>query len=289
MCGIAFVIAPPDPGPMAGGFLQGPGGWPAAGQGGMPFPSMGGMPPNMPMGAAPMSMGGPMPMSPAPAGPFNMPAPQPFGFNQAVNPVPAQGNASAPVQPSSPSAAPEEGKPRFDLGFDPNAKESLPFELPGQADSESQSVASGPFAAPPLPAPSFQGSPSGPGAFSAMPFVLPGAPGGESNPADFLSSAPEEAAQPADEPKPPKVLHIRCPSGHLVKAGSELLGKAGRCPACKKTFELRYEDSVEFRRRKDKIMRREETKLGKAWLAWAFLVAFLAFAAMVSLLFFLNR
>ena len=84
---------------------------------------------------------------------------------------------------------------------------------------------------------------------------------------------------------PPKLLHIRCPSGHLVKATSDLLGKNGRCPACKKTFELRYEDSVEFQRRKEKILRREEIKTGQAWIAWASLAAVLLIGGLVALIF----
>ena len=90
-------------------------------------------------------------------------------------------------------------------------------------------------------------------------------------------------------PEPPKVLHIRCPSGHLVKATSDLLGKNGRCPACKKTFELRYEDSVEFQRRTEKILQREEVKTGRAWIAWALLVAFLVFAGLVALMLWLSQ
>ena len=88
---------------------------------------------------------------------------------------------------------------------------------------------------------------------------------------------------------PPKILHIRCPSGHLVKARSDLLGKNGRCPACKKTFELRYEDSVEFQRRKEKILHREEIKTGRAWVAWAFLAAFLVFVGLIGLMLVLSR
>ena len=66
-----------------------------------------------------------------------------------------------------------------------------------------------------------------------------------------------------------------------MTAKSDLLGKNGRCPACKKTFELRYEDSVEFHRRKEKILHREEIKTGRAWIAWAFLAAFLLFVGLV--------
>ena len=111
---------------------------------------------------------------------------------------------------------------------------------------------------------------------------------------DFLQPAsgglaPAAEPEPVAVEKPPALLHIRCPSGHLVKAKSDLLGKTGRCPACKKTFVLRYEDSVEFQRRTQKIMRREETKSGQAWLAWSFLAAFFVLAGLVALMLSLSR
>ena len=85
------------------------------------------------------------------------------------------------------------------------------------------------------------------------------------------------------------ILHIRCPAGHLVKATSDLLGKNGRCPACKRTFELRYEHSVEFQRRMEKILQREEVKTERAWLAWAFLAAFLLFTGAIAIVIAINR
>ncbi len=114
---------------------------------------------------------------------------------------------------------------------------------------------------------------------------------------EFLPSAPSQPlADRGSEPiatarsrVPTKVLHIRCPSGHLVKARSDLLGKNGRCPACKKTFELRYEDSVEFQRSKETKPPREETKSGRAWIAWALLAAFLAFAGLIALVIVLSE
>ncbi len=99
-----------------------------------------------------------------------------------------------------------------------------------------------------------------------------------------VPASSEEAAE-----NRPTLLHIRCPSGHLVKATSDLLGKNGRCPACKKTFELRYEDSVEFQRRTQKILQREEIKTGQAWIAWAFLAAFFVFAGLVGLIVLFSR
>jgi hypothetical protein len=100
---------------------------------------------------------------------------------------------------------------------------------------------------------------------------------------DFLSGPAVMSDAPADEaPQPPKMLHIRCPSGHIVKAPSDLLGKLGRCPACKKTFELRYENSLEFKRRTEKILDRDANEANRAWIGWVFVGAFLLFVAVVG-------
>ena len=80
------------------------------------------------------------------------------------------------------------------------------------------------------------------------------------------------------------------PSGHLVKANSDLLGKQGRCPACKKTFELRYEDSLEFQRPQGKDRRARVIASGRAWVLGLLGVAFLVFIGMlVAVVVFLNR
>ena len=200
--------------------------------------------------------------------------------------------AETPQQAAAPARETE--RPRFDLGFDPDAKASLPFDIPGQSEAEAGQAAGAAapsatfpapsFPAPLMPAPSLPGLPF-PGvppqrlsrAGHACPGLSPGS--GEQ---DFLPSPRRRPNRRRRRRTPPKILHIRCPSGHLVKAKSDLLGKNGRCPACKKTFELRYEDSVEFQRRKEKILHREEIKAGRAWVAWALLAAFLLFVGLVA-------
>jgi hypothetical protein len=204
----------------------------------------------------------------------------------ATEPVPAP--AETPQQPAAPAPQSETGRPGFDLGFDPSAKASLPFELPGQGDADAESAV-----AALLPAPSFTG-----GAPAAMDFSAPSMPLPAFQPMagaqDFLQAAPRVAEAPtgaAAPQNPPKVLHIRCPSGHLVKVKSNLLGRNGRCPVCKETFELRYEDRVEVPRRKEKtiVKREDETKSGKAWIAWALLGAFVGIAGLVALMLALSR
>jgi hypothetical protein len=221
---------------------------------------------------------------------FLVPAPD-CGVTMTVTP---QTPAPAPAQPETQPATDE--KPPFDLGFDPLAKSALPFDLPGQRDSTAGAPAAGsflagPLAVTPLPAATFPAPSSPASTFAAAPLpaaAMPAAPmesvGAGS---DFLANAP--AAQEEPPPPPPRLLHIRCPSGHVVKAPSDLLGKNGRCPACKKTFELRYENSIEFQRRTEKILHRDQTEAGRAWLGWVFVAAFLIFVALVGAVILLGR
>lgn len=215
-----------------------------------------------------------------------------------------------------PPAADE--KPAIDLGFDPLAghprsgSAALPFELPDQvASTASEDTA---LPAPLEPPDSFLAGPAPPAPVSPTEFPAPStaadempiapqsgaglpAMATETDGSDLIASVPaavpsvthpvpsplpEGEREPAETPPLPKVLHIRCPAGHVLKAPSELLGKLGRCPACKQSFQLRYEDSLQFQRRTEKILLRDQREAGREWLAWTFGVAFLLFIALVG-------
>ena len=314
-CGASFLVPPEVGGVAAGGFFQGPATWPAAGGPMASFPA--GAPGMMPSPVMPMMPSATMPIMPGgqmPAGAFPMSAAQPYYAPAAVAPP------TAPAEPSQPASPAESDKPQFDLGFDPKEKAELPFALGGQSEAEVAQAAPAAevplpqpsFAAPAFPAPAFP-APSMPGTFPApgegtpsamsplpsMPLPPMPAPrveissGGEDLPfavaapdAELAPEIPEATDIPHDAPK---VLHIRCPAGHLVKAKRELLGKTGRCPACKKTFELRYEDSVEFKRSVQKKLNPKEAKASPPWVAWACLGVFVAFAAMVAIMLALSK
>jgi hypothetical protein len=199
-------------------------------------------------------------------------------------------NESAPFEPAI--GPTETESPAVDLGFDPFAKAALPFDLPRQADT----VFPGPAAASPLPAdlpgsflaasapvdpmpaPALPASPSPAGDSAARPA---NAPGSNATGPEFLAGVSALSEESAAAPLP-KTLHIRCPAGHILKAPSDLLGRLGRCPACKKTFELRYEDSIEFQRRTAGILRRDQYEAGRVWVAWTFAVVFLAFVGLAG-------
>ena len=223
MCGVSFLIPPEATPAVGGGFFQGPAAWPAPGG----FPAPGVMPGVMPQ-PMPMIPGGQMPSGAFPSPfPATLPATQP-------NP------AAAPPPQAAPPPPAESGKPRFDLGFDPHAKAELPFDLPGQSEPDAGQATAAPEPAPPLapsfppaafpgssfPAPAFPGSPLPSAGFPPSSTSLPPGVPAIGDQSEAASAAAAEPAEPAPALQTlPKVLHIRCPSGHLVKATSDLLGK----------------------------------------------------------------
>src|SRR5208282_4615370 len=140
MCGSSFLIPPPEMGPVApGSFFQGVGGWPAANAPMNSYPGQGGMPGMMPLQNMPQMSSVQMPGGPMSAGTYSVPPAQPFAFGPLAVTAPEENRdpAAAEQPQQTPPAAPhdESGKPRFDLGFDPQAKESLPFEIPAQDET----------------------------------------------------------------------------------------------------------------------------------------------------------
>jgi hypothetical protein len=316
MCGSEFHVPPPDAGAtISEGFTQGPGMWstPAAPTGySMPvpekFPAGGYPPPPNPAFVAPGAMQGMPQPQVIPGGPFapqGFPAPQ-YGATGVAGVQPPAPKPPAPPPPAPPAGTGDGQK--FDLGFDPFAKAALPFDLPGHGEADAGGNAAtapppsssaflagpsqigpppvGPSPVSPFPSPPIS---SGPAPQFPAPEIKPTNSTSSASGDDFLAGPPPLGEAPAETAPPPKMLHIRCPSGHVVKAPSDLLGKLGRCPACKKTFELRYENSLEFKRRTEKILHRDENEAGRAWLGWIFVAAFLVFVALVGAVLILGR
>lgn len=270
-CGSSFVVPQPMVQPeMPGGYPQAPGQWPMSGMGDPSlFPPPGGMAPmipGMPTGPAMPDMstmpGMPMmpgqPITPAPGGPsFGMPSPQPFAFG--MPPAGAGSAAGDATGASTPTSDPPHDAPGMILGFDPTAKRSLPFELP-----DLPPLKDGPAQGGPLSLDSLGNPPTSPEAAESL--IDP------------------QAGDLKEKPRA-KTLHIPCPLGHVLKVRNDMLERTVRCPECKKEFELLYENSLEFKKRKNKILQRHVEKEGQAWLAWALLAAFIVIALVVVLFF----
>jgi len=105
-----------------------------------------------------------------------------------------------------------------------------------------------------------------------------------------------EAAAGAVEPRSPAaglafipgaaqgVLHIPCPSGHLLETPREMLGEDAICPFCQVQFRLRYENSIEYRKQRQAERERRELERGKAWMQWSFAIAAVVVIAVILLI-----
>ncbi len=78
---------------------------------------------------------------------------------------------------------------------------------------------------------------------------------------------------PIRESADPEFVHVPCPKGHELRTPVEMLGQEALCPFCKARFQLRYEDSREYRAERARAEALREEKLGRLWLTWAIIAA----------------
>lgn len=132
----------------------------------------------------------------------------------------------------------------------------------------------------------------------AQQFVQPGAQPGFTPPGGFpgmqpaqqppmqqqpaAAPPPEQRPAPAPEPpKPaepeqppvPKIVRIPCPNGHVLETPSDMFGQQALCPYCNVQFELRYEDSQEYKLQQSEEKRRKEEEFNTALLKWSIRIA----------------
>ncbi len=83
-----------------------------------------------------------------------------------------------------------------------------------------------------------------------------------------------EAPAPAELPaQTPKMLHIPCPSGHVLETPEDMVGQDALCPFCNAQFRLRFDDSLERRREKELEEERRQARAARAWLNWSIAAA----------------
>jgi len=76
-------------------------------------------------------------------------------------------------------------------------------------------------------------------------------------------------------------LHVPCPKGHVLETPRDMLGQWAQCPFCQEEFQLRFENSLEYRKEKADLQERKEQKIGKAWMNWAIAAAVVVLFAVI--------
>jgi len=84
---------------------------------------------------------------------------------------------------------------------------------------------------------------------------------------------PVEAPFDPDGPGDDGMLHIPCPNGHELETPVEMLDQDVLCPICNEPFRLRRQDSVEFKRQKEREREARERRFGETWFRWAIVMA----------------
>jgi hypothetical protein len=123
-----------------------------------------------------------------------------------------------------------------------------------------------------------------PGGFGLNFGPPPEEPQGPAAIAEAMPAAPEPAVPP--EPEPDPIVHILCPNGHELETPMSMVGTDAMCPHCEAQFRLRYEDSREYREKKQKEREHREAMFGRKALNFAIVTAVLVMVGLIGLMVF---
>jgi hypothetical protein len=238
------------------------------------------------------------PFQPPSAAPPPLPAAD-AGDDYDLAPEPPEAAAPIPA-PFSVGLPPADEPGGIELPFDPKEPtRATPFELPGGElpDLSSLDDHSLPF--------EIGGDEASPREDSGLPFDLLASDAGQREDRSLPFEIPDEDEAPAGgaagvelpfsvgpegkgvSDASPRILHILCPSGHVLETPPEYLGQKAMCPFCQETFVLRTERSVEYQRKVALRQKREEQadeKVGRIWLGWAIAAAVLVAGGVLALI-----
>lgn len=77
------------------------------------------------------------------------------------------------------------------------------------------------------------------------------------------------------------VYSIPCPNGHVLETPVEMLGQHAMCPHCQSQFELREEDSKEYKERRAREIEKQDAIVGEKWLKRAMWIAGIVIAGLL--------
>lgn len=79
------------------------------------------------------------------------------------------------------------------------------------------------------------------------------------------------------------IYSIPCPNGHVLETPVEMLGQHAMCPHCQSQFELREEDSHEYKERRRREIEKQDAVVGEKWLKRAIWIAGIVIAGLLIL------
>lgn len=162
------------------------------------------------------------------------------------------------------------------MGGPPAAPTMSPGQMPGMhpgmggAPGGYPGPMTGGFPAPGMPGQGYGGPPGG-GFPQQQPGFGPPNFGGHDRFAGVQEAGPSGGfAPPEPEAAPePRIFRILCPKGHELQTPEDMLGTQALCPYCNTQMELRYEDSVEYKKQQELEQRLKEEEAGRFWMKMA--------------------
>lgn len=105
-----------------------------------------------------------------------------------------------------------------------------------------------------------------------------------------IDAAPGPSFEPPapEAPPEPRIFRILCPKGHELQTPEDMLGTQALCPYCNTQMELRYEDSVEYKKQQELEQKIKDEQTSRFWMKMSIaggVVFVLLFAGMVAMLF----
>ncbi len=187
--------------------------------------------------------------------------------------------------------APMQGMPAGQMPSGPYGQQGgFPGQpMPGQFPGGGQFPGQGGFGGGGFPGQSFPGQ-GGQGQFPGQQF--PGQNFGQGFPDPNQGfgggGGPQFAPPEPEKPPEPRIFRILCPKGHELQTPEDMLGTQALCPYCNTQMELRYEDSVEYKKQKELEQRIQDEKTGRFWMTvsiWGAVIVGLLFVGLVVLMF----
>jgi choline-glycine betaine transporter len=83
------------------------------------------------------------------------------------------------------------------------------------------------------------------------------------------------------------LVHVPCPTGHVLETPCEMLGEKALCPFCHAQFDLQLEDSLEYKTQMAEQQERREQKSRQIWF-YGVIIATAAIVLMLILLILKN-
>lgn len=71
----------------------------------------------------------------------------------------------------------------------------------------------------------------------------------------------------------PEIYHIACDQGFIMEVPLEMIGMEALCPCCDQQMSLDLRKTIEYQKKREWELQREENKLSKFWLNLAIVIA----------------